>query len=246
MNKTRHAQRRDRTPRPEHPAGDPPLVRLRRLSAYRWVANHIFRTVRLILVASMILVPTIQAQASEHVEYWPLGEITYAIQLAIRDATRANTKPPYFLVTHIDLDVKLRKTIDTNVTLGLPIFSLDFNLGSSEQTTAVERLQILIKAATKFPTRSPPELDLTSIVDQITHAFSQGGTEDAASDLPKLTVDKFRYNISWTIQKDAGGNARFVILSAGGSAMEQYLHSLTFHFCRTVNRANCIPGTTTN
>ena len=200
-----------------------------------------FRTTLSLLCASVICLASQTARATEQTDYLPLDDLKYVIQLAIREAMQTNVSEPFFLVERVELELNIRKDVEKGVSLGLPIFSADFDLGTSTLETAVEHIELTLTVSEELPTRGAPRISFTHVLRQIRDTFAKDAPRPGSPGLPTLVVEALTYSRQWTIRRGKGGDVHILIVRAGGSIKKEFIQSVTFHLCRTVNRRNCVP-----
>ncbi len=214
------------------------------------------------LLALLAGFPASGAIAAEPVDFLDLDELTYAIQVAIRDTVRDQDREPYFLITGITLNLKGIETSGANGGFKLPIFEASVSTDAMIEYTATHALSIDLSPDDPIATRPVPDIQLSAIVGSVKDSFQgpptvegappadedqvdRTGAPETARDwagLPILVAQKFTYVYKGALRQKAGGGLDLVFFKIDVSVEQTSLQTITFNLCRTLNQHTCVDG----
>lgn len=198
--------------------------------------------------------PASIAHAIEPVDYLDLDELTYAIQVAIRDAVRDQDRDPYFLIVGISLELKGIETVGATGGFKIPIFKATASLEAMAEYTATHALELNLSPNDPIATRPVPDIRLSEIIGSVKDSFGDAGQNGAAAEsedtgqkepdeepgnLPRLEPKGFTYTYSGALKTAAEGGLDFILFKIGGSVEQTSLQTIKFELCRTYNKQNC-------
>lgn len=201
--------------------------------------------------------PASFAHAIEPVDYLELDELTYAIQVAIRDAVRDQDREPYFLITGISLELKGIETTGANAGFKIPIFDATASLDAMAEYTATHALELELSPYDPIVTRPVPDIRLSEIVGSVKNSFGESDQSDAPPEkdpggggstngddtpLPEIGPKGFTYTYSGALKMAASGGLDLIFFKIGGEVEQTSLQTITFDLCRTFNKQNCADG----
>lgn len=202
--------------------------------------------------------PASIAHAIEPIDYLDLDELTYAIQVAIRDAVRDQDRDPYFLIVGISLELKGTETAGATGGFKIPIFKSTASLEAMAEYTATHALELDLSPNDPIATRPVPDIRLSEIIGSVKDSFGDAGQngvaaegeetgqdetdpepEEEPGDLPQLRPKGFTYTYSGALKTAAEGGLDFIFFKIGGSIEQTSLQTIKFELCRTYNKQNC-------